>query len=278
MEHKAMPSFTKAITGRNVTGILTVFGNLDSYNDIAFPGSFQKTINDNQARAAGQPRWRFLWNHNMDLFSGPPIAVIKGLREVARDELPEEVLKWAPDAMGGVEISRDYLETTRGDEVFKAIQAGAVDEMSYGFDPVKYDFEERDSSQIRNLREIRFWEGSDVLWGANPATLASKGLLMQPEKFLDMVFEYVEALKAFRASQGKAGARHSSADTKLLNAIHKAAVDLGATNCKGSAEEEETEEEDDASKKSRAGSQIAQPLTLRSLQSDLQALELSILA
>lgn len=264
MEYKSLPTFTKAIEGRAVTGIMAVHGHRDDGGDISHPGSFTKTIVEGQARVAGQPRYRYLWNHNSDMFAGPPIAVIKALREIGRDELPEQVLAWAPDATGGVEITREYLDTPRGEEVFKGLLAGAVDEMSYGYDAVKWDMGELNGQPSRNLREVRLWEGSDVLWGMNAATLGSKGLLPDINIFLKQIEQYAEEIKA--------GARHSATDTKLLNAIHKAAVSLGATDCKGIVEEDNEEDEADK-EKSRAD---AMSLTLAKSWIDILELETSI--
>lgn len=253
MEYKSAPAHIKSIEGRKVTGIFAVHGNRDSYDDISYPGSFTKTIAERGAKV------KFLWNHNM--FGGPPVAKVLGLREVTRDELPDQVLQLAPEAMGGVEVVREYLSTASAEEVFQAVQAGAVDEMSYGYDAVKFAFAEIDGTQIRQLQEVRLWEVSDVIFGANPATVGSKFGVS-----LEMLFKQIEAYQA----AFKAGARHSAADKKLLNAIHHAAVDLGATNCKGKAEEEEDQTD---SGKSRAD---VPSLTL--LKSQLVELELSLLA
>jgi HK97 family phage prohead protease len=235
MEYKILPTFTKSVEGRTVTGIFAVHGNIDSYGDISHPGSFIKTI---QERG---PKVMHLWNHNTDMFAGPPVAKVLGLRELNREELPEVVLQIAPQATGGVEVTREYFDTPRANEVFAPVAAGAVTEMSYAYDPVKFDFSEVDGQRVRNLREMRLYETSDVLWGANAATVASK-FAPDPDVFLKQLEGYIEA-------QVKAGARHSTADIKLLNAIHKAAVSLGATQCKGVVEEEE---EDADNEKSRA--------------------------
>jgi HK97 family phage prohead protease len=251
VEYKSIPTMTKSVEGRTVTGLFAIHGNVDSYLDISHPGAFSKTI------AESLPRVKFLWNH--DMWGGPPVAKVKSIREVGRDELPEKVLALAPDATGGVEVVREYLKTPRGDELLTAIQEEAVDEMSYGYDPVKWDMGEVNGMQVRNLREIRLWEVSDVIFGANPATAASK--FLQP---IDLLLAQIEG-------HLKAGARHSAADVKLLNAIHKAAVTLGATSCKGSVEEDEEEGETDKDEKSRAG---LVPLTL--LKSKLDLLELEI--
>lgn len=245
MELKTFPQHIKTVDDRTVTGIFAVMGNVDSYNDRLWPGAFAKTFAERGGKA------KFLWQHN---FEAPAIAIVKSLREVGRDALPSEVLAAAPDALGGAEVVREYLPTPRADEVLAGIKAGVPYEMSFGYDALKFDFETpadaRDEwDKIRNLREVRLWEVSDVLWGANDATLASKAQL--PIEFL---------LKQLQLHI-KAGARHSAADVKALNAIHKAAIELGATNCKGLIDEE-------ADEKSRAV-----PLTLTLEKARLYFLE-----
>jgi HK97 family phage prohead protease len=248
-EFKSLPQHIKEISGRSVTGVFSVFGNLDSYNDRIWPGAFLTTFNQRGNKAL------FLWQHG---FSDPPIAKITNLREIGREELPPEVLEAAPDATGGAEVTREYFDTTRGNEILSILKSGAPLQMSFGFDPVRYDFEEDPDAKyewekIRNLREIRLWEVSDVLWGANDATVASKATLP-----LDFLLKQLQL-------HTKAGARHSAADTKLLNDIHRAAVALGCDECKGILESED----DDA--KSRAG---LVPLT--QLRQRLQLLQLEV--
>lgn len=258
MEYKSLQSFTKAIEGRKVSGIFAVHGNIDSYFDRSHPGSFNKTIVERVATG----KVKHLWSHDLgDFWMGTapkaPIAVVREVKELPREELPSDVLMMAPEATGGVEVTREYLDTERGNEVLKGIQAGAITEMSYGYDPVKFDFEEIEDKRVRNLREIRLWETSDVLWGANEATVASS-------KWLPPVDVVLKALERYMTSM-KAGARHSTADTELINQIHKMVVDLGATSCKGIVGEEDDEEEDaeeeEGDEKSRAGI-VMIPLTL----------------
>jgi phage head maturation protease len=259
LEYKVVPSFIKSIEGRTVTGIFAVHGNMDAYNDVSYNGSFTKTMQERGPMGAG--KIMHLWNHNMDMFAGPPVAVVKSLREVGRDELPPEVLKMAPTATGGAEVVREYLDTPRGNEVLAAIKAGAVTEMSYAYDAVKFDFSERDGTQVRNLYEEKLYETSDVLWGANDATLASKGLLPTIEV---MVKQWKRQLAGI-----KAGARHSASDYKLINSIHDMASNLGATSCKGIVGDEgETENEDgDKSRAAYARQELA--LTLRKAEAFL---------
>ncbi len=173
-EFKNLPQFVKGIEGRTVTGIAAVFGNVDLGGDRLWLGAFAKTIRERGHKVL------HLWNHGsdgFDYFCTPPIAVVRSLREVGRDALPASVFESAPDAVGGLEVAREYLGTPRGDEVFEAIKAGAPIEMSFGYDsiPGKYDFEvvnqrEAAETRVRNLREVRLEDTSDVLRGMNPAT------------------------------------------------------------------------------------------------------------
>ncbi len=164
MEYKSIVS-TKEVDGRRVSGFAAIFGNVDSYNDRMIKGSFKKTIKE------GMDHIRHLWQHS---FRNPPTAVIKNLEEVTRSKLPDTIKDKYPEATGGLLVEREYLDTPRGEEVLQGITTGAIKEMSFGFDPIKFDFDEEDGVLIRSLREVRLWDTSDVLWGANPATAAVK--------------------------------------------------------------------------------------------------------
>jgi HK97 family phage prohead protease len=170
MEYKAIPSFAKVEEDRTVSGFASVFGNVDSYGDRVMPGAFKKSINE------GMRRVKHLWSHNP---FEPPTAAIKEIREAGRRELPDEILDLYPDAKGGLLVTRVYLDTPRGNEILEGIKTGAISEMSFGFDVMKWENEEvRDGElkgmNVRNLKELRLWDTSDVTWGANSATVAVK--------------------------------------------------------------------------------------------------------
>jgi HK97 family phage prohead protease len=165
MEIKYCPSAVKKIDGRTVTGIYSTFGVKDAYNDIVHPGAYLKTLKENMRRI------KFLWMHNP---FEPPTAAIKSAQEVGKDGLPERILKDFPDATGGLEVTREYLDTPRGNEILTGIKADAITEGSIGYDPIKSDEEINEGQTIRNLREIKLWDISDVTWGANAATVTAK--------------------------------------------------------------------------------------------------------
>lgn len=198
-EYKALPQFTKAIEGRTVSGIFAVHGNVDEGGDRSWPGSFAAIAVNGRTRA------RFVWQHRTD---EPPIAAIKSIREVGREELPPAVLAYAPEASGGVEVVREYLDTPRGNEVLTGITAGAIEEMSYAYDVTRFDFEETDKGQVRNIREVKLYDISDVLWGMNPATVGAKGLPLEIEQqtalaAVDAYIRRYQSLAALRAKEGR---------------------------------------------------------------------------
>lgn len=208
MEYKSFVHQVKQIDGRTVTGFAGIYGNVDSGNDRTHLGAFKKTIKERADRV------RHLWQHDM---TQPPIAAIRELREVGKADLPEELIAKYPDATGGLLVVREYLDTPRGDEVLKGIISGAVSEMSFGYDPVKYDYEgdAKAGTQVRNLRECRLWDTSDVNWGMNEATIAAKK---------DPAILFAELLADLKAAQGldpaalKAGRVLSSANLERLKA------------------------------------------------------------
>ena len=166
MERKAGETFTSDVEGRTVSGFASVFGVIDSYADIVQPGAFAKTLQE------GRSRFRHLWQH--DSFA-PPIATIKDIREVGREELPTKVTEKYPEATGGLLVVREYLSTPRADEVLAGLKADppAITELSFGFDAVKFDYTadaQLPRESIRNLREVRLFDTSDVNWGVNSAT------------------------------------------------------------------------------------------------------------
>lgn len=159
----------KSVEGRVVQGFASVFGNVDCYGDIVHAGAFKKTIKEQADRI------KHLWQHDS---WEPPTAVIRGLRETGPEELPEKVLERYPEATGGLLVTREYLDTPRGNEILAGIVAGAITEMSFMFNRVKWEYEEIEEGErshtICHLRELRLWETSDVNWGANAATVAAK--------------------------------------------------------------------------------------------------------
>jgi HK97 family phage prohead protease len=172
MEHKNFPAIAIKILDEDegiVEHVVTVFGVLDLGNDISHPGAFTKTL-----RERGQ-KIRVLDSHKADSVMnvlGKPLEI----REIGRHELPSDVINEYPEATGGV-LARTqfFLDTPEGKGAFTRIKHGGVDEWSYGYDALDVDYSKAtskngDAVRARNLRTLRLWEYSPVLWGMNPAT------------------------------------------------------------------------------------------------------------
>lgn len=208
----------KGDSDRTRTGIAAVFGNVDSGGDITHPGAFTKTLSE------GRARWKHLWNHDS---SRPPIAVVDEIKEVGRNELPEQILTFAPEATGGLWVKRTYLDVPEANWVLSAIDAGAVDEMSFAYNVINSDESEIDGKTVRNLRELALFDTSDVNYGMNPATLGTgaKDLFSMPP--LGMILQQLQ----LHAAEVKAGRRNSHVDQMLINGLHDIALQLGCDTC-----------------------------------------------
>lgn len=227
--------------GRVRTGIAAVFGNVDAVGDRLMPGSFTRTINNNAKRV------KHLWNHRADMM---PVANILELREVSKKELPDSILEAAPDATGGLLVKREYFKSSRdADQLLEAIDAGAINEMSFAFDVVRSQFvaqkaDDGEERQIRELQEVALFDTSDVLWGANSATVAL-GAKHQFGPYADLSggelpVGVIAAQLRSLADSVKSGRRDLSFDQELLEFIHDTAKELGAV-CK--SQETPAEEE-----------------------------------
>jgi phage head maturation protease len=224
---KNLPYFAvkAASQGRVRKGIAAVFGNIDSWGDRILPGAFQKTITE------GSKRVKHLWNHD---FSTPPIASIVELKEVGREDLPPEVLAYAPEATGGLMVAREYYDNELGNWVMNAVDKGDVNEMSFGYDVLGSAESEENDVKIRNLTELKLYDTSDVLWGMNAATVASGAKNAIPLGILaQQLNTYTEDVKA--------GRRNAAADMELIKGIHGMTLALGYNACAPMEEEPKSE-------------------------------------
>lgn len=222
MEQKAFHAVNyKAATDgdRTRTGIAAVFGNVDAGGDITHPGAFTKTLSE------GRSRWKHLWNHDA---SKPPIAKVTEIKEIGRSELPAEILAFAPEATGGLWVKRDYLNVPEADWVLAAIDAGAVDEMSFAYEVIKADDSEVKGKTVRNLRELALFDTSDVNWGMNPATLGAGAKNLFSLMPLGSILQHLQLHEA----EVKAGRRNNHVDQLLINGLHDISMQLGCDSCK----------------------------------------------
>ena len=122
------------------SGYGSVFGNVDDGGDIVEPGAFTKTI------AEGFERVKILALHNDSLLPiGRPLEV----REDSK----------------GLYIKAKISDTAMGRDVKVLLKDGVLNELSIGYDPIVFDYDE---TGIRHLREVKLWEVSVVTWAMNP--------------------------------------------------------------------------------------------------------------
>lgn len=167
---------------RTIDGVVIVTGNIDA-------GRERIQANGLSLDVDGRVRVKHLWNHDS---YAPPIATIKSVREIGRSELPESVLSYAPDATGGVVVSREYLTNARANEVYEGIVKGAIDEMSCGIQLIDTAWLTKDEDPIFDILKYKLWDTSDVVYGMNPATVAVKSAALAAMP-MDLHFQTVLA-------------------------------------------------------------------------------------
>jgi len=134
---------------RKVKAVWSRMSNVDLDGDIIMPGAFTKTIAECGPRGKNQI-WSLI-DHKamMGCVIGKPT------------ELYEE---------GDMLIAvTPILDTEVGEDILKMYQAGLINQHSIGFATIKSDWQDQEQT-IRQIKEVKLYEGSAVLWGANPMT------------------------------------------------------------------------------------------------------------
>jgi HK97 family phage prohead protease len=90
------------------------------------------------------------------------------------------------------------VDTTIGEDMIKMYNEGLVNQHSIGFATIKCDLD--NSTGIRTIKELKLYEGSAVLWGANPDTPTLEMMKSaEPEKVKKSLTDRLTKLaKAFR--------------------------------------------------------------------------------
>jgi len=203
---------------RTVTGYFTNTGSLDSDMDIFEQGAFQKTISE--WGPGGKNRIWHLWMHD----AYEPIAKPKVLKE----------------DNNGVYFETVVPDTPTGQKALLLYESGDLNEHSVGFNTIKH--EDDNEKGVRTIKEVRMWEGSSVLWGANENTptvgmksevvlerIEGLNKLLKAGSFADEVYELllieIETLKKAIASLEPASTTPAEAENfnidNLLNHLKK---------------------------------------------------------
>jgi HK97 family phage prohead protease len=113
----------------------------DSDGDVIARGAFTKTLNMNGPQS-GNRIWH-LWNHSFSEPINKPYLL-------------------AEDA-AGLRFETKFPDTTVGRDKLVLYQEGAITEHSFGYNTL----DSESKTGFNYLKELRMWEGSSVLWGAN---------------------------------------------------------------------------------------------------------------
>lgn len=137
--------------GRIVTGYFSTWGYdsngmplPDSDGDVMQKGAFTNTVNMNGPMAANRI-WH-LFNHD----TGKPLNKPYVLKE---DET-------------GLYFETKFPDTKLANDILTLYKEGAITEHSIGYNVIQ----SRNENNYNVLQEVRLWEGSSVLWGANQVT------------------------------------------------------------------------------------------------------------
>lgn len=123
------------------SGYGSVFGVVDSYQEVVAPGAFKESL-DGRVPA-------LLWQHR----SGEPIGVYTTVKE---------------DNVGLHVEGKLALKTARGAEAYELLKMGAISGLSIGF-VTREDSYDRVTG-IRTLKKVDLWEVSLVTFPANDAS------------------------------------------------------------------------------------------------------------
>ena len=161
---------------RTVKACWSRIGNVDLDNDIIVAEAFTKTIKERGPK--GKNMIWSLVDHKADMahtLGKPKELYIEGDMLVA---------------------VTDLIETECGEDAIKLYEAGLINQHSIGFSTLKSDVDPK--TGIRTITELKLYEGSAVLWGANPETptLGFKGEFKETKENLSLRLENL--IKAFR--------------------------------------------------------------------------------
>lgn len=154
---------------RTIVAYYSAFGNVDSDGDVIMPGSFTKSIKENGPQ--GKNRIWHLFNHSTD----KPVAKPYKLEEDAY----------------GLKAYVKMPNTTLGRDTYELYKDGHITEHSIGFQTVK----SQAKTGFNEIQEIKLFEGSSVLWGANPNTPT---VMVKSEIKATIIDEIAKTIKSLR--------------------------------------------------------------------------------
>ena len=215
-ETKSLHADVKAADQGVIEAVVSVFGNIDSYNERVMAGAFTKSLEHGLPTGVLSHDWN------------NPVATTIQVEELPAGDnrLPEAIKLY-----GGLFIRGQFFEDIPSSwETYLKIKRGLFREFSIGYEVVTDGYKDG----VRELYEVRLHEWSPVLVGANPATsllaVKSAGFDDRIDLLETEIMEAVEATKARAAMRIKAGRvlsnRNAVALTALADALGKARKEI----------------------------------------------------
>lgn len=171
MESKTFPFECKVNMDANTfEGYFSIKNNVDAGLDRVMSGAFIKTFSENRKRIKG------LYMHDHTKPFSKPLEIYEDSK--------------------GAYVKGSISLTSWGQDLKILMADGVVDEMSFGYDVIKCDYENINGKTVRNLRELKCWEYSPVTWGMNEATSIT-GVKAEVLN-LKTIYNAIEELKAGR--------------------------------------------------------------------------------
>lgn len=136
-----------------IEGYLSVFNNVDQGKDMVMPGAFKRTLQNSKKRMNDTGKkflFPVLWQHDQTC----PIGGCTDAKE---------------DSHGLYVVFQLDMDTQKGKEAYSAYKKGYMDQLSIGYDVI----DKKWNKDIRELIELRLWEGSTVTFAMNEEALAS---------------------------------------------------------------------------------------------------------
>lgn len=154
-EFRSLPNSYKGVKDMDtksgiVTGYLASFNTVDSYMDMIVPGAFKKTIAERGP--SGTNQIKHLLQHDCD----EPIGAFQVLKEDKFGLYFESKISAIDDAQ----------------DVLTLYAEGIYNEHSIGYRTMEEERVDDGNGNLLyfKLKDIKLWEGSTVLWGANANT------------------------------------------------------------------------------------------------------------
>jgi hypothetical protein len=184
---------------REVAGYFSVFGNVDADGDIMDRSAYNKTLE------GGIGRVQHLFMHS------PMLGSVGKIKELTIDDK-------------GLFFRSKIIPTSMGNDLMVMYDEQAIKEHSVGFETLKSEpLRQQDGTDIRVIKEVRLWEGSSVLWGANPEALRKSFDLLHSKGEDEGLYTFIKSqLEAINESLEKVAANRttSQAEHKSLLEIY----------------------------------------------------------